>query len=124
MDTSLRFQYVWQFPPLKGGWDLDVLGIGCVMVWLYVTVCLVLMCCFVLVFGFVVGPSFGFPSLRLKTLMGISPLQVGWCLDVVVLGLCFAMVFMCVAVWLVVMCWFKGLGGLGVEPGIVLASLR
>ena len=32
MDTSLRFQYVWQFPPLKGGWDLDVLGIGCVMV--------------------------------------------------------------------------------------------
>ena len=40
------------------------------------------------------------------------------------LGMCFVMALLCVAAWLLAMCWFNGLGGFGVEPGFGLASLR
>ena len=108
------------------GW----LGFGCFGHWLCYGLAIchsllgvdVLLCVGVWICGW---PKFGVPKFAVKNIDGNFPFA-GWLVSGCgCAGLVFCYGFpVCVAVWLVVMCWFKGLGGFGVEPSIVLASLR
>ena len=51
-------------------------------------------------------------------MLAISPLKVRWCQDVVVLGMCFVMVSLHVAAWLVLVCEVERVFGCEIGPAV------
>ena len=126
MGAKVAVSKCWLGCPFEG-WvcsEVGGVGIGLVVVFMYVSVWLVWMCGFEWVGGCGVGPGIGVSKFAGKNIVGHFPFECWLGFGIVMMGMGSVMVLQCVAVWLVVMWVLVWVVGLWIGAGIGLPRVR